>query len=240
MLRAGADRAHGHVEGQGRLVVAQPGPVHQQQGVAVGGPQPGQGGREGAPLAGRGDPRDDLVGGRLDGGVDADPGQRPVEPDLGLPVAADHVGGDAEQPRTRVAVGQVVAVPAAEGHQEGLADHILGRAGPEPPGGVAVDIGGMPVEDGGERLRLGPGTRDQRRVVGPGVRIRRRAVPAERGGLVHAGPFRRPRSGEDTPVLLRNPGPSSRSAAGRGRLRNFPAYNSQRKKRRAAKPKTTA
>jgi len=80
-------------------------------------------------------------------------------------------------------VGQVIAVPAAEGHQEGLADHVSAgraRAAGQRNGGYRWHA----VEDRGERPRIGPGTRDQRRVVGPRPAIRRRTVAAERGGLV--------------------------------------------------------
>ena len=69
----------------------------------------------------------------------------------------------------------------AEGVEERVRDDVVGRAGAEPAGGVAVQRGGVPVVEAGERLRVVPGPLDESGVV---FGVGRGHRPGSGGGVV--------------------------------------------------------
>jgi hypothetical protein len=105
------------------------------------------------------------------------PCQRPVAATLGARGAVHQVGGDADQPGPHLHVLGPVVGAAAEGHEERLAEQVVGELA-HPAAQVAVHGGRVPVEEDREPLRVGQRRRDQLLVGGlrpSGDGVRRRA-----------------------------------------------------------------
>src|SRR5690606_8401972 len=174
----------------------------------------------------RGHPGGEPVGRRLHVGVDGGAEQGPVAGGLGAVVPGDELGQDAEQPRPRVGIGQVVAAAPGEGDQERLADQVLGGLRAEAARDVPVEHAGVAVEELGERLGFGQRGADELRVRGPGGGLCDHLRPSAGGSVedvspqpairVHGGysSLRKPPStARSAPVVLAERGEASSATA---------------------------
>lgn len=162
----GRSAARGAARGAGQqrrcLLAAAPGPCDQEKHLPVAVRDPYECGGEPAAERFGGEAHGDALGVAVDRLARAGPRERAVSAYLSAVMAGDEVRGDPVQPRPRIWVRHLVALPAVEGDQECLRCDVVGEArGAKSARHVSVDRDVVAVEDLREPLGLAAGPLDQ-------------------------------------------------------------------------------